>query len=148
MNLAGFGVIAVLTAQGERGHTLEDISDLGHRRPILAAVMAIAMFSLAGIPPTAGFVAKFYIFSAVIMGGYLELAIIGVLLSGVSVYYYLRVVVWMYMRESTLAVPDKQGGLSYSGVAGLCLSALVILIIGLFPSDLLRMAQEAVMTLQ
>lgn len=149
MNLAGFGVIALLSSKGERGHTLEDIADLGRRHPLPAAVMAIAMLSLAGIPPTAGFIAKFYVFSAVIMDGYLMLAIIGVLLSGISLYYYLRVVVYMYMRESNQpAAAAPSGSLPYSGVAALCVSALIILIIGLFPADLLQMAQQAVLILQ
>jgi NADH-quinone oxidoreductase subunit N len=148
MNLAGFGVIAVLAAKGERSFTLEDMAGLGSRHPVIALVMAIAMFSLAGIPPTAGFIAKFYLFSAVIMGGYGELALMGILLSGVSLYYYLRVVVWMYMRESSQPVIESQAALSFTGVAALCLSALAIIIIGLFPSDLLLLAQQAVLILQ
>ena len=148
MNLAAFGVIAVLTARGERCHTLEDIASLGRRHPLPAAAMAVAMFSLAGIPPTAGFVAKFYVFAALIEADFVSLAIIGVLLSGVSLYYYLRVVVWMYMRESTHPVPEMPGRLSYGGIAALCLSVLAILQIGILPSYLLRIAQHAVLILQ
>lgn len=147
MNLAAFGVIAVLSAKGERCHSLEDLAALGRRYPLPAAVMAVAMFSLAGIPPTAGFVAKFYVFSAVVQADYIGLAVIGVLLSGVSLYYYLRVVVWMYMRESTRPAVEPAGALSYGGLVALCLSGLALLQIGLLPSYLLRMAQRAVLML-
>ena len=147
MNLGAFGVLAVLSARGTACATLDDLAGLGGRRPLLAAVMALVMFSLAGIPPTAGFMAKFYLFSAVVTGGYIELAVIGLLFSGVSLYYYLRVVVWMYMRPATGAPAEAAGPLSYSGMAALCLSALAILAVGVFPSELLQLAERAVMTL-
>ncbi|MBM3265262.1 MAG: NADH-quinone oxidoreductase subunit N, partial [candidate division Zixibacteria bacterium] len=148
MNLAAFGVLAVLAARGEPCYTFEDIAALGKRYPPLAAVMAVAMFSLAGIPPTAGFVAKFYVFSAVIKADMFLLAIVGVLLSGVSLYYYLRVVVWMYVREQGETVSVSEGRLSPGGVVALCVSALALLVIGLSPSSLLAMAQQAVLILE
>ncbi|MDE2726742.1 MAG: proton-conducting transporter membrane subunit, partial [Gemmatimonadota bacterium] len=125
----------------------DDLAGLGSRRPLVAAVMAVVMFSLAGIPPTAGFMAKFYLFSALVYGGYVELAVIGLLFSGVSLYYYLRVVVWMYMRPAAEAPAEAAGHLSYSGMTALCLSALAILAVGVFPSVLLQLAERAVMTL-
>ncbi|MBI4552093.1 MAG: NADH-quinone oxidoreductase subunit N [Candidatus Latescibacteria bacterium] len=149
MNVAAFGVIAVLSAKGEASHTLDEIAGLGVRRPALAAVMAVAMFSLAGIPPTAGFMAKFYVFSAVVKADFLGLAVIGVLNSGVSLYYYLRVVVWMYMRESTRPVPSPADRrLSLNGLAALFISALALLQIGIMPSSLLQIAQRAVLMLR
>ena len=147
MNLGAFGVLAVLSARGSACGTLDDLAGLGSRRPLLAAVMAVVMFSLAGIPPTAGFMAKFYLFSAVVTGGYVELAVIGLLFSGVSLYYYLRVVVWMYMRPAAREHVDAAGRLSYSGMTALCLSALAILAVGVFPSELLQLAERAVLTL-
>ncbi|MDP6653953.1 MAG: NADH-quinone oxidoreductase subunit N, partial [Gammaproteobacteria bacterium] len=147
MNMAAFGVIAVLSARGETCNSLDDIAGLGRRSPVPALVMAVAMFSLAGIPPTAGFVAKFYVFTALIKADYISLAIIGVLFSGVSLYYYLRVVVWMYMKESARPV-ETLGNLSYGGIAALCLSALAMLQMGIAPSYLLRIAQQAVSMLQ
>lgn len=147
MNLGAFGVLAVLSARGSACATLDDLAGLGSRRPLLAAIMAVVMFSLAGIPPTAGFMAKFYLFSAVVSGGYVELAVIGLLFSGVSLYYYLRVVVWMYMRPAAEAPAEAAGRLSYSGMTALCLSALAILAVGVFPSELLQLAERAVMTL-
>ncbi len=147
MNLGAFGVLAVLTARGTTCATLDDLAGLGSRHPLLAAIMAVVMFSLAGIPPTAGFMAKFYLFSAVVTGGYIELAVIGLLFSGVSLYYYLRVVIWMYMRPAARESADATGRLSYSGMTALCVSALAILAVGVFPSGLLQLAQRAVMTL-
>jgi NADH-quinone oxidoreductase subunit N len=148
MNLAAFGTLAVLASQGERCYTLEDIAGLGKRHPAFAMVMAVTMFSLAGIPPAAGFVAKFYVFSALIKADFIRLAIVGVLLSGVSLYYYLRVVVWMYMREAAPSAVSAERPVSYSGRAALAVSALALLIIGLLPSDLLAYAKQAVMILQ
>ena len=148
MNLAAFGVIAVMSANGEPCHTLQDIAGLAQRRPLPAAVMAIAMFSLAGIPPTAGFVAKFYIFSAIIKADMLGLAVVGVLLSGVGLYYYLRVVVFMYLRESDQPHTVSGSQLSWTGMAALVFSALAILLIGFSPSALLLMAQQAVLAIQ
>jgi NADH-quinone oxidoreductase subunit N len=84
---------------GNQGLNLEDYAGLGRKQPLLAAAMTVAMLSFIGIPPTLGFVGKFYIFSTAIAGGYLGLALIGVLTSLISAYYYLRVVVIMYMRE-------------------------------------------------
>ncbi|MCY3771648.1 MAG: NADH-quinone oxidoreductase subunit N [Gemmatimonadetes bacterium] len=147
MNLGAFGVLAVLSARGAECATLDDLAGLGSRHPLLAAVMAVVMFSLAGIPPTAGFMAKFYLFSAVVTGGYIALAVIGLLFSGVSLYYYLRVVVWMYMRPAAGAPAEAVGRLSFSGMTALCLSALAILAMGVFPSELLQLAERAVVTL-
>ena len=112
---------------------MDDLAGLGSRRPLVAAVMAVVMFSLAGIPPTAGFMAKFYLFSALVYGGYVEMAVIGLLFSGVSLYYYLRVVVCMYMRPAAEVPAEAAGRLSYSGMTALCLSALAILAVGVFP---------------
>ena len=147
MNLGAFGVLAVLSARGSTCATLDDLAGLGSRHPLLAAIMAVVMFSLAGIPPTAGFMAKFYLFSAVVTGGYIELAVIGLLFSGVSLYYYLRIVIWMYMRPVARESADGTGRLSYSGMTALCVSALAILAVGVFPSGLLQLAQRAVMAL-
>ncbi len=147
MNLGAFGVLAVLAARGSSCGTLDDLAGLGGRHPLLAAIMAVVMFSLAGIPPTAGFMAKFYLFSAVVTGGYIELAVLGLLFSGVALYYYLRVVVWMYMRPAAKEPADAPGRLSFTGMTALCLSALAILAMGVFPSELLQLAERAVMTL-
>jgi len=103
--------------------------------------MTIFMVSLSGIPPTAGFVGKFYIFSAAVKNGQLALAIIGVLNSLISVYYYLRVVVIMFMQEapSTAVVPHS----SWSVQLALWLTAITTLGLGLFPDILFKLTQQS-----
>ena len=99
MNLAAFGAVASLT--GAAGmEAVADYRGLGYSRPFQAGVLALAMFALAGIPPTAGFIGKFFIFYAAVRGGELPLAIIGILTAAISAYYYLRVVVNLYMRPA------------------------------------------------
>ncbi|MGH7369621.1 MAG: NADH-quinone oxidoreductase subunit N, partial [Candidatus Methylomirabilaceae bacterium] len=99
MNLGAFAVMIALQGRGQELLLLADYGGLGFRRPALAACMALFMFSLAGIPPTAGFMGKLYIFSAALEGHYPILAVVGVLNSVISVYYYFRVIVIMYMNE-------------------------------------------------
>ena len=104
MNLGAFGVVLALERNDGLGTSLEDYNGLARRRPIIAAVMAICLFSLAGIPPTVGFAGKWYIFYAAIVGNHLELAIIGLVASVAGMFYYLRVVWAMYFVEPQLAV--------------------------------------------
>ena len=89
----------VLEKKESQGLKLEDYNGLGKKYPALAAAMLVFMLSFIGVPPTIGFVGKFYLFSTVLEGGFVWLAVIGVLTSLLSAYYYLRVVVNMYMRE-------------------------------------------------
>jgi NADH-quinone oxidoreductase subunit N len=109
MNVGAFGVVLAIERNDGRGTTLEDFAGLARRRPWLAAAMAIFLFALAGVPATAGFAGKYYIFYAAITGGHLELAIIGLLASVLGMYYYLRVVWAMYFSEPSLA-PAIVGG--------------------------------------
>jgi NADH-quinone oxidoreductase subunit N len=100
MTMGAFALISALeNREDSRGLELEDFSGLGLRRPWLGFTMALFMFAMAGIPPTAGFFGKYYIFSAAIDRGLTWLAVVGVLNSALSLYYYLRVVVYMYMRK-------------------------------------------------
>ena len=100
MTMGAFALISALeNREDSRGIELEDFSGLGLRRPVLGFTMALFMFAMAGIPPTAGFFGKYYIFSAAIDRGLTWLAVVGVLNSALSLYYYLRVVVYMYMRK-------------------------------------------------
>ena len=98
-NLAAFGVIALLGTRDEANDELRDYAGLWHTHPALAALMTVCLLSLGGLPPTAGFIGKWYIFSAAVSAGYYGLAIIGVLTSVISVFFYLRVVVMMYMAD-------------------------------------------------
>jgi NADH-quinone oxidoreductase subunit N len=98
-NFAAWSVVIALEQAGEKGLNLENYAGLGRKKPALAAVMAVAMLSFTGVPPTLGFFGKFYLFRTVVEGGFIGLALIGVLTSLISAYYYLRVIVVMYMQD-------------------------------------------------
>ena len=104
-------MIALEKAEG-KGLEIADYAGLGRKRPPLAAAMTVFMLSLTGMPPTLGLVGKFYLFRAAIEGGFIGLAIIGVLTSLISAYYYLRVVVTMYMREGDPETTRNPGWIS------------------------------------
>jgi NADH-quinone oxidoreductase subunit N len=135
MNLGAFGIVSLLESAEEKNLTLEDYAGLSKQRPLLAAGMALFMFSLAGIPPMAGFFGKYYVFLAAIKANLTWLAVIGVLTSLVSAYYYLRVVVMMYFRDgqADAHVPRP------ATLIALSISALFVLFFGLFPSVLLSL---------
>ncbi len=102
MNLGAFGCVLAIERDDGLGTTLDDFAGLARRRPVLAAIFAVCLFALAGIPATIGFAAKFYVFYAAVIGGHLELAIIGVLASVAGMFYYLRVIWAMYFTEPRL----------------------------------------------
>ncbi|UCC65936.1 MAG: NADH-quinone oxidoreductase subunit N, partial [Deltaproteobacteria bacterium] len=103
MNIGAFTVVILLGKRGEENTLITDYAGIGFKYPLLAASMSIFLFSLAGVPPMAGFMAKFYVFSAAVKAQYYWLAVIGVLNSAVAAYYYLRVLIYMYFRE-----PEKE----------------------------------------
>jgi NADH-quinone oxidoreductase subunit N len=145
MNLAAFGVISQLGRRGAvEADQVEHYRGLAARQPIAAAVLAVAMFSLVGMPGTVGFLGKFYVFAAAIQAGLLPLAIWGVVNSLLSAYYYLRVVVVMYMRE---AEPEPFDGRNWESVMlAACLAVLVVLL-GVLPAVAHRLASIAFGTL-
>jgi NADH-quinone oxidoreductase subunit N len=145
MNLGAFGVVILYGRRGEENINIGDYSGMASKYPLLAAAMAVFMFSLAGIPPTAGFVGKFYIFSSAVKAGYIGLAIIGVLNSALSVYYYLRVTVMMYMRnpEKELARLDTSPAM----VIALIIAVWGTLQMGIIPSQYLNLARESILAL-
>jgi NADH-quinone oxidoreductase subunit N len=134
MNIGAFGVLSLLEQEEEKNLTFDDYAGLGSKKPFVAALMSIFMFSLAGIPPFAGFFGKYYVFVAAINADLTWLAIIGVLMSVVSVYYYLRLVVVMYFQDGEVKVI---GHLSRAGLAALVIAALAIVELGIFPSSVL-----------
>ena len=138
-NIGAFAVVAALEKE-ERGVTVKDLAGLSGRHPYLAGAMALFMLSLAGIPPLAGFFGKFYVFAAALKGGCVWLVVIALLMSAVSVYYYLRVLVAMYMEteHSALTIlPSRALALA------LALLALAVTVLGIFSSPLLRLAHAA-----
>jgi NADH-quinone oxidoreductase subunit N len=141
MNVGAFGVLGLLEDRAEHNILLDRCVGLAKRSPWLAGFMALFMFSLAGIPPFAGFFGKYYVFAGAIEAGFTWLAITGVVMSAVSAYFYLRVVVLMYFRES--AETEHAAPVPFLGSVALALAAAGLVIFGMFPSTLLRLALHA-----
>jgi len=141
MNLGAFAVVSHFASAGERFVTLEDYEGLGRSSPLLAATLTIFLLSLIGIPMTGGFFAKFYVFSAAVKANLIGLTIIGVLNSGVGAYYYLRIIVVMYMRESRKTVPVSRVPFSLGMSLVACVAATIYL--GLFPGRVLQYTQDS-----
>jgi NADH-quinone oxidoreductase subunit N len=141
MNVGAFAVVSHFASAGERYVTLEDYAGLGRRSPLLAATLTIFLLSLIGIPITAGFFAKFYVFSAALEANLVGLVIIGVLNSAIGAYYYLRIIVVMYMREprQEALVPAAPIGLR----AALTLSVFATLYLGVLPGRVLEYASRS-----
>jgi len=141
MNLGAFAVVSHFANAGERYVTLEDYEGLGRSSPLLAATLTIFLLSLIGIPMTGGFFAKFYVFSAAVKANLIWLTIIGVLNSGVGAYYYLRIIVMMYMRESRKQVPVTPVPFALRLALSVCVAATIYL--GILPGYVLRDAQQS-----
>jgi NADH-quinone oxidoreductase subunit N len=142
MNIGAFTVVILLGRKGQENTGLDDYSGLATRSPLLAIMMSVFMFSLAGFPPTAGFMGKFYVFSAAVKSGFVGLVVIGVLNSLVSVYYYLRVVVIMFMRAPE---PEAQRiPIAFGTGLVLLISVWGVLHLGILPESLLNLAQVSI----
>jgi len=141
MNIGAFGVVSLLAKNQNDPQTLADIAGLGFRRPFHGFALSIFMFSLAGLPPTAGFISKFYIFKVAVESGAIGIALVGIGTSIVSVYYYLRVVYYLYMKEAEETTPQTASGVF--STSALALAMLGIFIIGIFPTPLFETALAA-----
>jgi NADH-quinone oxidoreductase subunit N len=142
--LGTFGLIMLMARQGFEADEIKDLSGLGKRNPWMAGVMALFMFSLAGVPPAVGFYAKLAVLQALISTNvemYIVLAVVAVLLSLVAAYYYLRVVKVMYFDEPVDPMPVTGS----SGVkALLALNAAVVLVLGVLPDGLMILCRDAI----
>src|SRR4029077_7013955 len=145
MNVGAFAVVSHLANAGERYVNLEDYEGLGRTSPLLAATLTVFLLSLIGIPMTGGFFAKFYVFSAALRANLIWLTIIGVLNSAIGAYYYLRIIVAMYMRESQKEVPV--GPISLGLGLALAVSFVATLYLGILPNRVLQVAQHSAQTL-
>ena len=141
-NFGAWGVVIALEKKEGRGLAIADYAGLSKRHPALAAAMAVFMLSLIGLPPTIGLIGKLYLFRAVIEGGFTWLAIIGVLTSLVSAYYYLRVVVTMYMRDGEPGT-ERETWLDLTTA----FTALVTVVASFVPQFLFAWASSAVLKL-
>jgi NADH-quinone oxidoreductase subunit N len=141
-NFGAWGVVIALEKSDGRGLEIADYAGLARKQPLLAAAMAIFMLSLIGLPPTIGLVGKLYLFRAVIDGGFYGLAIIGVLTSLISAYYYLRVIVIMYMRDGDPQA-EHESFLDLTTIG----TAIATVVISLVPQILFAWASSAVLGL-
>ena len=140
MQMGAFAVLALLRDEDVIGDELKDLSGLYFRNRPAAIAMLIFMLSLGGIPPTAGFMGKFWVFGAAIEAGYVWLAVIGVLMSAVSLYYYIRLVVFMWMKEPVSTAP-----LRFSPALGIAVAVALAgtLALGIYPAPLFEFAESS-----
>jgi NADH-quinone oxidoreductase subunit N len=141
MSFAAWAVVITLEKAEGKGLEISDYAGMGRKYPVLAAIMTVSMLSFTGIPPTLGFVGKFYLFRSVIDGGFVWLAIIGVLTSLVSAYYYLRVVIYMYMQEGEPVAQRDNWVYLTAGLTG-----VGMIVLGIFSLPLLNWAYQAALS--
>lgn len=141
MNVAAFGAIASLSLEGER-EEISDYAGLGFTAPIRGGVLALAMLALSGIPPTGGFIGKFFIFYAALRGGETALAVIGIVSAAASSYFYLKVVAQLYMRRDEGAAP---GPTAAAEVIALCCASIFILLVGIYPTPVMDLVDAAML---
>jgi NADH-quinone oxidoreductase subunit N len=142
MNIGAFAAIIALGKKDHEYLELEDYKGIGFRYPWIGATFAVFLISLAGFPPTGGFLAKFYVFSAAVRQGLVSLVIIGVLASLVSVFYYLRIIIYMYMKEPSYEVDINMENPALFLALFLCLYG--VLQLGIFPGNILVLIKQAV----
>ena len=147
MNIGAFAVVALLCRKGEEFNSISDFSGLGFKYPALGFVMSVFLFSLAGIPPTGGFMGKFYIFTEALRSGYVWLVIAAGVNSVISIYYYLRVVVVMYFQPQPSENPLMLAAISPEAVVALAATATAVLFMGIFPSYFWSLASNSIFRL-
>ena len=149
MTFGAFAIVAMLRKGGLEGEEIEDFTGLARRHPVAALLMLIFMVSLAGIPPTAGFIGKFYVFMSAVETGMTWLAVVALIFAVISAYYYLRVVMVMYMHEPN-PVTERSPHLVMSPTLSIVLACSVagVVIFGIYPNPLVQLATHAVLTLK
>ncbi|MEE2775540.1 MAG: NADH-quinone oxidoreductase subunit N [Acidobacteriota bacterium] len=145
ITLGTFGTVILLERKDYAGETCDDYAGLAGRSPFLAAMMLVFMLALTGIPPTGGFVGKFYLFAAAIEAGWTWVAVIGVLMSAVSLYYYFRIVVYMYQKDETESTPKPLREPVLQGAILICF--LLTMALGLYPAPFIEFAKAAMLPL-
>ena len=145
MNVGAFAVVSHFASAGEKYVTLDDYAGLGRRSPLLAAILTLFLLSLIGIPITGGFFAKFYVFSAALQSNLVGLAIIGFINSAIAAYYYLRIIIFMYMRDERTQAPVARIPVSLG--IGLAISVLATIYLGVLPGRVLDYAIEGAQAL-
>jgi NADH-quinone oxidoreductase subunit N len=141
LGIGAFAAIIALGGPGREALDLDDLAGVGRRYPWIGGIFAVILVSMAGFPPTGGFLAKFYVFSVAVRAGHLILALVGVLTSLISVYYYLRIVVVMFMREAEEEKPVDNENPAVYLILLICLYA--VLQLGLFPGNIVTLIRQA-----
>jgi NADH-quinone oxidoreductase subunit N len=141
-NLGAFGVLAALASADRPHDQVRDFAGLWYERPGIAALLTVFLLSLGGFPPTVGFVAKWYIFNAAIQQHLIALAVLGVLTSVVSVFFYLRIVVMMYMVDEQ--TPGRRPAVPAVALTGLLIAVAAVFYLGVLPGQLLTLAADSV----
>jgi len=145
MNIGAFSAIIALSKKDKEYLELEDYAGIGFKYPWIGATFSIFLFSLAGFPPTGGFLAKFYVFSSAVREGLISLVVIAVLASLISVFYYLRIIIFMYMKEPTREISIHTENPALFFVLFFCLYG--VLQLGIFPGNVLVFIKQAVASL-
>jgi NADH-quinone oxidoreductase subunit N len=141
-NLGAFGVLAALSSADRPHDDIRDFAGLWQERPGLAGLLTVFLLSLGGFPPTVGFVAKWYIFNAAVQQNLISLAVIGVLTSVISVFFYLRIVVQMYMNDEQ--APGRRPAVPAVAGAGMVIALVAVFYLGVLPGSLLSLAASSV----
>jgi NADH-quinone oxidoreductase subunit N len=149
MTFGAFAIVAMLRKGSIEGEEIEDFTGLAKRQPVAALLMLVFMVSLAGIPPTAGFIGKFYVFMSAVEAGMTWLAVLALIFAAVSAYYYLRLVLVMYMREPDAITADSPR-LVLSPTLSIVLACAIagVVIFGIYPDPLIQLAAQATLPLK
>jgi NADH-quinone oxidoreductase subunit N len=145
MNLGAFIVLSILSEKADTRLNLQDMAGVARQHPFLAFSMAVFLFSMAGIPPAAGFVGKYMLFYSAVQAGEVLLVVLAVLCSVISVYYYLRVLVFMYMKEPVAVLTGRKA--PFWSIAALVAMVILTLQLGILPSGLIELARTAAASL-
>ena len=143
MTIGAFSVLSLLTRNGEDDAHVDRLAGLAAEHPWIAAGLSLCLVSLAGIPPTIGFVGKFYLFAAAVEGGYPGLAVIGAIGGAVGVYYYLRPIIAMYMRPATSSVTTS----NTPAMGALMVACVLVLVLGVYPGPLVDWCRAALQSI-
>jgi len=145
ITMGAFATVILLERKEYAGETCADYAGLAHRSRFLAAMMLVFLLALTGIPPTGGFFGKVYLFAAAVQAGWTWVAVVGVVTSAISLYYYFRIVVYMYLRESTQETPVPLRAPAL--VAAIAVCAVATLVLGLYPEPFIQMAKASLLPL-
>ena len=145
ITLGAFGTVILLERREYAGESYEDYAGLARRAPALAAMMLVFMLALTGIPPSGGFFGKIYLFAAAVEAGWIWVAVVGVVTSAISLYYYLGIAVQMYLKEPRDDTPLPLAAPGLSGVIAAC--AIVTVLLGLLPQSLVDFAKSSLIAL-